>query len=479
MPTTLITDTSIVLPLQGFKGDKGDTGPVGATGPPAPSTISHDANNKATLGSDTYFLVPGVGSGLPATSHIQCVSGDDPQLTNSRVPLPHALSHRAGSGDALAIDVLAAPSDNTNLNASITSHGLLRKLDNNPNHVLNGVGAWVTPAGGGDMSKSDYDSNGDLVVDHAHLADLAFPSAHASTHNAGGSDVLAPATATASGMVPTPPNDGNLHLSGLATFTQVIPAGVIMPFGGAAAPVGFLLCDGTSYPVASFPNLFATLGYTYGGSGPNFSVPDMRGRVPVGAGQGTGLTNRALGGRAGEENHTLSIAEMAAHTHVQPDHFHTFADIGYGNHSHSASVGDHQHGIPGSGNHNHGDPGHTHAVSTGVVGMNNPVKGLGGGGFTYFTPEGIGIAAATCNLQNSGNIGPLYTYWSSQTNNGAGNGNSSGIPPVTVNACGNILSRSDYESKSMGAVGILSTTGSGAAHNNMQPSLFLNYIVKV
>jgi Phage Tail Collar Domain len=340
MPTTLITDTSIVLPLQGFKGDKGDTGPVGATGPPAPSTLSHDANNKAQLGSDTFFLVPGVGSGVAATSHVTVVSGDDPQLTNSRVPLPHALSHRAGSGDALAIDVLAAPSDNLNLNATITAHGLLRKLNNNASTWLDGTGGWSTPSGGGDMAKSVYDTNNDLIVDHAHLADNVplsgitgatsgfTPAAHAATHLSGGSDPVAAATATAAGLVPTPPNDGSKHLSGLATFTQVIPSGIIMPFGGSAAPSGFLICDGTSYPTASYPNLFAVLGYTYGGSGPNFSVPDMRGRVAVGAGQGTGLTNRTLGGTIGEENHALSLAELAAHTHTQPDHSHVIPGTG-------------------------------------------------------------------------------------------------------------------------------------------------------
>ena len=477
MPTTLITDTSIVLPLQGFKGDKGDTGPVGATGPPAPSTLSHDANNKATLGSDTYFLVLGVGSGLPATSHVTVVSGDDPQLTNARIPLPHALSHRAGSGDALAIDVLALPSDNTNLNATTSYHGLLRKLDGNAAHVLDGTGAWSTPAGGGNMSKSDYDTNNDLIVDHAHLADVAFPSAHASTHNAGGSDLLAPATSTATGLVPTPPNDGGKHLSGLATFTQVIPAGVIMPFGGSSAPVGFLICDGTSYPTASFPVLFSVLGYTYGGSGPNFSVPDLRSRTVVGAGQGTGLSNRVLGGTTGEETHTLSIAELASHTHTIADHSHTIP--GAGNHTHSCTEPDHYHLLAA---HTH-NMDHFHNIGAGQFShAHNFTAVLGAAGGSYqggnpFSPSTATTAAATLPAGNTvyasqtngawvntGGPSPNNTNWLSQT---------MALPTFNTAASGNITPGTANTSLAP------ASTGSGTPHNVMQPSLFLNYVIKV
>ncbi|NIV28780.1 MAG: hypothetical protein GWN58_04475, partial [Anaerolineae bacterium] len=47
-------------------------------------------------------------------------------------------------------------------------------------------------------------------------------------------------------------------------------------------PSGWVLCDGTSYSTASQPDLFAVVGYTYGGSGANFNVPDLRGRMPLG-----------------------------------------------------------------------------------------------------------------------------------------------------------------------------------------------------
>ena len=49
----------------------------------------------------------------------------------------------------------------------------------------------------------------------------------------------------------------------------------------------------------------------------------MRGRISVAAGQGAGLTNRVLGAVDGEEKHTLSIAEMPAHTHPYVDTYRT------------------------------------------------------------------------------------------------------------------------------------------------------------
>jgi len=60
----------------------------------------------------------------------------------------HATTHESGGSDPIPLDLLAAPSDITTLNASITAHGLLRKLDNNATHFLNGVGNWAVPAGG-------------------------------------------------------------------------------------------------------------------------------------------------------------------------------------------------------------------------------------------------------------------------------------------------------------------------------------------
>lgn len=99
-------------------------------------------------------------------------------------------------------------------------------------------------------------------------------------------------------------------VSGLsAALARVLPAGLILPYAGQSAPPGWVLCDGASYNRTdpTFAALFAVVGTTYGpGSTPNdFNVPDLRGRVPVGAGRGPGLTDRRLGVPFGAESVTL------------------------------------------------------------------------------------------------------------------------------------------------------------------------------
>jgi microcystin-dependent protein len=100
----------------------------------------------------------------------------------------------------------------------------------------------------------------------------------------------------------------------------VIPTGTIIAFAGkiTKTPAGWLACEGQELKVASFKELFAALGTLYGGDGVmTFRLPDLRGRVIVGAGQALALSNRALGQKGGEETHVLTIAEMPSHSHVQ------------------------------------------------------------------------------------------------------------------------------------------------------------------
>jgi microcystin-dependent protein len=87
--------------------------------------------------------------------------------------------------------------------------------------------------------------------------------------------------------------------------------------------LGWLKCDGRTLSKTEFQFLFDVIGYSFGGSGSNFSLPDPRGCVPgfVGSNAGvytgpTGPTNRLLGQVVGEEAHTLTIAEMPSHGHT-------------------------------------------------------------------------------------------------------------------------------------------------------------------
>lgn len=99
--------------------------------------------------------------------------------------------------------------------------------------------------------------------------------------------------------------------------TNDTPSGAILQFAGSSAPANWLLCDGSLVSRTTYANLFAAISTTYGaGDGATtFKLPDLRGRVPVGAGQGSLLTNRVIAATGGAETHTLTEAELPAHDH--------------------------------------------------------------------------------------------------------------------------------------------------------------------
>jgi microcystin-dependent protein len=87
-------------------------------------------------------------------------------------------------------------------------------------------------------------------------------------------------------------------------------------FAGNFAPRGWAFCQGQILSIAQNTALFSLLGTTYGGNGQTtFALPDLRGRVAVGPGQGPGLPSINLGEVAGEPTHTLIITEVPAHNH--------------------------------------------------------------------------------------------------------------------------------------------------------------------
>jgi microcystin-dependent protein len=119
-----------------------------------------------------------------------------------------------------------------------------------------------------------------------------------------------------------------------------MPTGTVMPFAGTALPNSdWLFCGGQSVAIADYQALYDTIGITYGGSGSNFNLPDLRGRVIAGRDDMNGITaNRltsssaanlngvALGanngdpgdtgrGTNGSQEHTLTTSEIPSHTH--------------------------------------------------------------------------------------------------------------------------------------------------------------------
>lgn len=123
-----------------------------------------------------------------------------------------------------------------------------------------------------------------------------------------------------------------------AQLGTAAPTSTIVMFGGASAPIGWLLCDGSAVSRTTYAALYAAISTTYGaGDGTTtFNLPDFRSRSPVGAGTGLGghpsnvgtgapnntsptggmtLPTRTRGQWFGETSHTQTVAELATHTH--------------------------------------------------------------------------------------------------------------------------------------------------------------------
>jgi len=119
--------------------------------------------------------------------------------------------------------------------------------------------------------------------------------------------------------------DGAVTLAklGADVLVKLMPLGVVMPYSGASAPSAeWLICDGAAVSRITYASLFALLGTTFG-AGNNtttFNLPDLRGRTPIGAGTGTGLTARTRGATVGAETHSLALAEIPEHSHTIATH---------------------------------------------------------------------------------------------------------------------------------------------------------------
>jgi microcystin-dependent protein len=93
--------------------------------------------------------------------------------------------------------------------------------------------------------------------------------------------------------------------------------GELRPVGFGFAPRGWMLCQGQALPISQNQALFSLLGTTYGGNGTTtFNLPDLRSRIPVGQGQGPGLSFYSLGQTGGAEGQTLTVAQLPAHSHI-------------------------------------------------------------------------------------------------------------------------------------------------------------------
>lgn len=118
--------------------------------------------------------------------------------------------------------------------------------------------------------------------------------------------------AAVAALAPTPAAGGTSNTS--------VPTGTVLAFAGASAspPTGFLFCNGANVSRTTYSELFAVLGTTWGaGDGSTtFTLPSLARRTLVGAGgTGTDTLGSAVGNTGGAETHTLTTAQMPAHTH--------------------------------------------------------------------------------------------------------------------------------------------------------------------
>ena len=88
-------------------------------------------------------------------------------------------------------------------------------------------------------------------------------------------------------------------------------------FAGNFAPKGWAFCNGQVMPISQNTALFSLIGTYYGGNGTsNFALPNLQASVPIGVGQGPGLTPRDQGETGGEPAVTLLSSQLPAHSHT-------------------------------------------------------------------------------------------------------------------------------------------------------------------
>jgi|GEM_PF-643314 len=209
-----------------------------------------------------------------------------------------------GSGGGIDSDML----DGSHASAFATSgHG----------HDLQDLGGAVT----------DDQVPNSITVDYAAQAGTATSATNAGNANTVGGYTAAQLATQMDTKISTHNTEVTAHNDLRSQIAANTPPGTIVQYAGATAPTGWLICNGTSVSTTTYAALYAVIGYTYGGSGSTFSLPNLVGKVAVGKSISSPFDT--LGNTGGEITHLLTAAEMPSHTHTQNQHGHAIHN-GYG-----------------------------------------------------------------------------------------------------------------------------------------------------
>lgn len=273
-----------------------------------------------TGGEKTHILTT---AEMPSHTHTQNSHGHT--LTNAVVAAANHI-HSLSSAAWAYVSMIARTTNQIEMRRIATTNGASSTHSLNYTALGGGAGVYAEAM----TSAAELGGNTDAETSTTTVSAQSTTATNQNTGGDGAHNNLQPYTVvnfiikTANGDT-----DGDSQLtqrvSNLESSQPVLqPTGVVNAFSGTAAPNGWLLCDGSAVSRATYANLFAVIGSTYGpGDGSTtFNTPNLKGRVIAGV-DAAQSEFAALNQTGGEKTHKLTVAEMPSHTHTQNSHSHT------------------------------------------------------------------------------------------------------------------------------------------------------------